>query len=679
MKRILFLILMIQTYQFCFLGYAETRFEKSSRKKQQIAEQIVWPRHEPLIFYLRRGRTMENWPEIYERQHAPENMRLMKEVGVRYGRLHFYKGFGLDMEMPEIRKSHQMADLMHKYGMKVSLYMAGTMFVETFYREVPEAKNWEQRDQFNRWVPYFDTQTFRHYACLNEPAYRDYIKKVIKIGIDSLKADQFFFDNIQLQPEPKSCRCPRCQRAFKEFLRRRYPTKEKVFRRFGYPDVDYIQINEWDVYNRPDDLTCIDDPVLQEWIRFRCESLANHCRDLAGYIKNLNPGISVGFNLKGLYGDNRIWLKAVYHPLYVGKCDFFPFDTHSMEARLDLETGALVSEIRSYKMARVLGMSCQHGGNDLEYAIHMAFNHQHLLNGYGYHGGPWSQRTTRSFTPLAEFFREYNDRYFTDTENIADVAVLRTWPSIAYSVWTTLVPTVLMEQVLIQHKVPFEIIFDEQINHIDQYRAIILAGQESLSQENIDHLLAYVRKGGTLIFTDNTADYNAWREKRLTNPLISVMGIHYQSLTTVRQLDKGKVVFIPKIEPTIPIRAGKRPFPSSQWVLPKNHETIYHAVIDNLAQGVSIITEAPLTTVMELLNRKKTKETIIHFVNFDFDKKLVPFRVQLKKQYKNKVKSIVFNLHEFDQPQKIKYFEKNGEMIFDVPSMRLYSMIIVSH
>ena len=41
---------------------------------------------------------------------------------------------------------------MHQLGMKVGLYMAGTMFPETLYHEIPEAKNWEQRDQDNKSV-----------------------------------------------------------------------------------------------------------------------------------------------------------------------------------------------------------------------------------------------------------------------------------------------------------------------------------------------------------------------------------------------------------------------------------------------------------------------------------------------------------------------------------------------
>jgi hypothetical protein len=82
---------------------------------------------------------------------------------------------------------------MHKLGMKVNLYVGGTTFTETLYREIPEAKNWEQRDQWDHWIPY-GIQTYRHYACPNEPAYRDYLKRVLKIGIQDLGADEIAFD-----------------------------------------------------------------------------------------------------------------------------------------------------------------------------------------------------------------------------------------------------------------------------------------------------------------------------------------------------------------------------------------------------------------------------------------------------------------------------------------------------
>ena len=659
-----------------------SKFERSALEKQEIAKNIVWFNHEPLAFPLRRGNLSEDWTEIYERQHTPENIALMAKIGARYGRLHFYKGFGLAYEMPEIRKSAEASRIMHSHGMLVSLYVGGTMFIETFYRETPEAVSWEQRDQYDRPVPYLvDTQTFRHHPCPNEPAYRNYIKKVLKVGIDSVGANQFFFDNYMLRPEPKSCRCPRCQTAFKEFLKRKYPSEKEAYARFGYPSVDYLKVNEWDTFNRPEDLTAINDPVLQEWIRFRCESMADQCREFYDYIKSVNPAVSVGFNLKGLYSLNRIWENAIYHPLYSGHCDYYCFDIDGMKVGLDRTTGAVVSEVRSYKIGRLLDMSCSEAAPGIELAEQMAFNYQKYLPGFGYHSTGYNHYAERDLSPLAEFFRFYNDRYYTETANVADCAILRTWPSMAYSISATSIPTILVEQVLFQHKIPFDIIFDENIETISRYQAVILPGQESLSQKIIDRLENFVESGGTLIFTGNTADYTDWRRTRTVNPLLSFLGFKTRpEVTTVRKVGKGILVYIPEIVPAVKIEpAGGWAFPSSQWVLPKNHEEIAQTIVRHLTHGPSLVTEAPLTTAAELLNREKSKETIIHFVNYDDRKTQSPFRVELKKQRKGKVNSVAFFSPELDEPLRIEFTEEGGKIIFTVPQMKLYSMVVVSY
>jgi hypothetical protein len=644
---------------------------------------------------LRRGRRAENWPQIYERQHSEENVKAMADAGVRYGRLHFYKGFGLQMEMPEIEKTRAMADLMRKHGMKVSLYVAGTMFVEAFRREVPESKDWEQRDGSGRPVPYTTTQTYRHYPCPNSPEYREYIKKVLRIGVETIKADQIFFDNVQLQPEPKSCRCPRCMAAFKQFLRQKYPTKEAAFLRFGYPDPEYVLMTEWDVYNRPEDLETVDDPVLQEWIEFRCRSLARHNAIFYDYIKSLNPKVAVGFNLKGLYGRNRMWLNGVYHPFFAGHSDFTPFDVGGTTARLDDRTGALISEIRSYKFGRRLKMSFEARlDDDLDCAVHMAFDNQQDLPGYGNLGGPSQFIGSRVFTPLTEFFREYNDKYFTAVDNVADVAVLRSWPSMAYSLGRTLVPTILMEQVLIQHKVPFDIISDDLISTIDKYRAVILPEQESLSRNTVDRLLAYVRNGGVLVFTGRTATYNERRERRGVNPLLSLMPQAARKGIHARAEGKGQLVYIPAIvraggnsateaveNPEIEVSTRVRPerMEPTEWTLPRNHEAILHAITDHLPQGLSITTEAPLTTVMELLNRAKTRETIVHFINFDRKKTSGPFSANLRTQFSGGVKSVNYLSPDADDPAPLEFKEAGGKVRFMVPATRLYGMVVVAY
>ena len=658
---------------------ALTRWERAARENRRLTENITWLTHEPPAFLMRRGDHFEDDPERYERMCDPENLKRMADAGVRYALIFFYKGFGLEYERPTMEQARRAAEVMHRLGIKVGLYIGGTMFTETLYREVPEAVTWEQRNQDDRWVPY-GQQTFRHYACPNEPAYRDYLKRVLKLGVQELHADQIVFDNVMLQPEPNSCRCPRCLQAFREFLRRKYPTKDAVLRRFGLPDVDWIRVNEWDNPAQPEGLAVLNDPVLQEWVRFRCESLANYANDLCDYVKRLNPDVAVLLNIKGVYSWNRYWANAVYHPLYAGHVDVLAFDTGGYDARLDAGTGALVSQVRSYKMARQLGVSCDAPlGDELWAAQHMAFGYETPVRGYA--GAPW-MAARGGTTPILEFFRHYHRRYYTGTSNVADVAVLRNWPSMAYSINATYVPATLLEQVLIQHKVPFDLLFDEQLQHLDRYGAVILAGQECVSGDQARRLLEYVRGGGTLVLTGNTGQFNEWREKRRSNPLLPA-----------RTEGKGRIVHIPEIqpgegkawkgrggvedaEPGATSQATSRMTPP-QWVLPKNHQEIHDAIVQGLPKRLSLTSEAPLTTVAELLTHPETRETLVHFVNFDRQHPLSPFKVTVRKQFGGSIKSVASVSPDADDPVSLRFEESGDQVSFTVPAMRIYSMIVI--
>ncbi|MFC1614524.1 beta-galactosidase [Gemmatimonadota bacterium] len=660
---------------------AMSRFDKSADEKQRKAKDIVRFSHEPVQFGLRRGKNPESWPAHYEKMHSPENIRLMASLGARYERLHFYKGMGLEYEMPDIRKTARAAELMHELGMKLSVYVGGSMFVETFFRENPQAAGWKQTDQWGRFVPYLvDTQTFRHMPCPNSRGYRDYIKRVIDVGIDTVNADQFFFDNYFLRAEPKSCRCERCMNAFHEYLREKYPTKEEAYNRFGYPDTDWIQVNEWDDFNRPEDVETVDDPVLQEWVRFRCESLADQCREFYDYIKSRNPKLSAGFNLKGLYSLNRYWYNAVYQPLFADHCDFFCFDIPGVEPGIHPETGALVSEIRSYKIARRLNMACSNGSPGVQLAEQMAFNNQKYLEGFGFHGAGYNHYAQRVFSPLAEFFREYNDRFFTHTDNVTDCAILRSWPSMAYSVSAVWTPVTLMEQTLIQHRVPFDIIFDMHMDSLERYKAVILAGQESLSMENIEKLRDFMQAGGTVVFTGNTADFNCYRRMRETNPLLTMMGLDRRPPVVVtRKVGVGKLVYIPEVIPALePESWGRWDLPPWQWVLPSNHGEIVQAIERNIPGGFSLRAEAPLTTAAEILNRDSSRETIVHFVNYDYKNRLIPFRTEVRPQY-GKVKKVEYYSCENDNPSELEYLMEDGQLVFTLPETGMYAMVVISY
>ena len=251
----------------------------------------------------------------------------------------------------------------------------------------------------------------------------------------------------------------------------------------------------------------------------------------------------------------------------------------------------------------------------------------------------------------------------------------------AYSINATYVPATLMEQVLIQHKIPFDLLFDEQLKNLDRYGAVILAGQECVANAQVQLLLDYVRRGGTLVITGNTGEFNEWREKRHKNPFLPA-----------RSEGSGRIVYIPEIRPgdlksqkgaaaaedAEPGAAGQHTPRMSppQWVLPKNHEEIFDAVAGGLSRGLSLKTDAPLTTTAELLTRPESHETIVHFVNFDREHPLSAFHASVRKQFGD-VKSVMLFSPDEDDPIRLN-FESEGDLVnFTVPAMRVYSMIVM--
>lgn len=656
---------------------AQTRWQRRAQRKLEMTRDVTWLTHEPIEFLLRRGDHGDNLAEHYQRMLEPANIRRMAAAGVTYGRIFFYKGFGLEYEKAHIEQARQAAALMHSLGMKVSMYVGGTMFVETFYRETPQAKGWEQRDQWNQPVTY-GQQTYRHYACPNEPLYRDYLRRVLRIGIEDLHADEIAFDNIMLQSEPHSCHCPRCIAAFASFLKARYPTREAAMSRFGYPDTSWIEAPRWESPEQPQGLSHLDDPVLQEWVRFRCETLANYSADLYRSVKELNPSTAVLLNIKGVYSFNRYWTNAIYHPLFRGHVDLMAFDTGGYDEHIDKKTGALVSQIRSYKVARRLDSGCEDAfSNDVRSAVHMAFGYQKPVCV----PAPMGSGAFNTFTPLLEFFREYNERYYTGTENIADIAAIRTWASMAYSINDTYVPATLMEQVLIQHKIPFDLLFEEQMGSLRKYKAVVLAGQECLSNAQIEQLLSFARSGGAVLLTPDCGRYDEWRETRPRKPF-----------TASRAQGKGKIIVLPEMvlsaasrsrhadvfqnpEPGATPERGSVMTPS-QWVLPTNHAELAQAVTGSMSGGPTVSTDAPLTTVMEVLDRAVSRETIVHLINFAPDP-LAPVTVHLNGQRFSDVTSATLFVPERDDPQRLELKSDGGQRTVVIPRMAVYAMLVL--
>jgi len=71
----------------------------------------------------------------------------------------------------------------------------------------------------------------------------------------------------------------------------------------------------------------------------------------------------------------------------------------------------------------------------------------------------------------------------------------------------------LFEQTLIQRQIPFDIIFNNQLKDLSKYSVLVLADQESLSDEQTSLIRDYVNRGGGLVATGNTSLFTEWRRQ----------------------------------------------------------------------------------------------------------------------------------------------------------------------
>ncbi len=660
-------------------------------ERRKLINEIAWPSHEPLMFLRRHGGGDVDDERNYFQYHTEENVRRIAATGLKMSRiLHFYKGFGLAAEQEEMQRTVELAAKFHQQGLKVPVYVGGTMFSETFFQEVPEAKRWVRVDQSGQPVTYGSHQTARYFACLNQPGYVDYLKKVLRKAVVEIKADRIFFDNFTLYAEPQSCHNEACVREFRRFLTRKYDAAGRI-RRFGFASVEGIQPPIWNVMNEPWRLDVISDPLFQEWIDFRCWTITNYYRQLYDSIKAANPAVSVGINIKGVMGRNRAFRDAIDHPRFADIGDWFELDP-GYAAGLS-STGSLVSEIRSYKIGQSLGVPYDfEAETELRLAEYMAFNYQKDTPGFGANGGfrelIWVPHLFRYF----DFFKENDERYYHDARSVGDVAILRGYASMANNNNTAHRATVLGEQVLIQHRIPFHIIFDRHLEDLSRYKALVLAEQECLSDRDIERIKAFVERGGGLVATGSTGSYDPWRRRRPVNGLGAALGYGTSGVVHGR-FGKGRYAYVPAIIPSsaAPVRggvrgaggedsfmaSGYRDFDPPQWLLPQNTGEILEALRWAAGGPFSAEIKAPPTTVIELTRKSDGTLLMLHLLNYDSKAPVRALDADLAVPGGRRAASVTLLSPDDGGRKSLAFSAAGGRIRFAVPRLLKYSVAVV--
>lgn len=658
------------------------------------------------IFRTRKG-GYQKWDiDDYDLSHSEEAVIKLKQMGVTMAMIHFFKGFGLKAESQQLEDAKKLAALCKKHGLRVGVYIGSTIGYETFLAEEPEARKWFVPDYLGQPVRYSAAQTFRKKVYFMHPGYRKYIKKVLRIAIKDLGADLIHFDNTSGQALQPVFFHPMAQDDFRFYLENRY-SDTQLRQRLGFSDVKYVEPPS---YTGP--LNVIIDPLFQLWTDFRCQILADYYSEMELYIQEMNPQVAVENNPAGLTGTNSLWSSGIDYPRLLPHTDAFWDESANPGYTSD---SILISKIRTYRMASLFNNTVftYTGESRLDMAESMAFNRQCLgmvggmLTGFelvrprtnrgfdnpyteGISGESWSDMQNK--VRYVKFFND-NFRFYKGARKISNVAVLHTYASLAFDNNRPYQSTWLFEQSLIQENIPFDIIFDKNLEDLSKYAVLVIPDQECLSDRNIGLIQTFVKSGGNVVVTELSSLYDDRFLRREDFGLRNLIGAEapawsgyddrkeqVPSTRLIRNVvSNSRVVYIPEVIPSFPKPAGA-PMSNRYWKLPLNHNELIESVKWAASDNLPLAVKAPLYVTSELTGSSDNSSLMLHLVNYNFatDTLVTGIGVNLRIPDGKKTASVKMFSPDRKETEDIKFTEDGKKINFTVPSLKVYDLIVIS-
>jgi len=459
---------------------------------------------EPLLFRVRRDGSNGYTPtsqqqDAYVQEHTSEMIAKLKDLGVNFVMMHCYKGAGLTAERESMDDAVKFARLCHDAGLRVGVYnYSGAFLWEPLFKEVPQASDWVLLDEIGKPRTY-GSATYRYYWNRNHPDAQAFYRKLVSFAINEIGADLLHFDNYVFGPG----RDVNSVRRFRQYLLDTF-TPEQL-KEIGIDDVNKV---EPPMTGPPDNL------LRRLWLDFSCQSLADSYYEMSRYARTLHNDILVECNPGG--PESCIRPPVDHGRLLQGGEAFWD------EGRQPgYYNGQLYTRIRTYKVARRMdNMAFAYTTTPLEMAESMAFNRDCLgcICWFEYAkivDKPGSEDPVSD--ALASFIRFFHIRrdLFRQANVVADVAVLRSFPSQVFAELKHAKLTYDVEQALIDNHVCFQIIYNQHLDDLKRYRVLVLAGCVALSDQHIKQIEQYVRSGGRICIIGPVATYDEWMHVRV--------------------------------------------------------------------------------------------------------------------------------------------------------------------
>ena len=458
---------------------------------------------EPLFFRVRRDSdsapryTPTRAEELaYEAEHGEEMITRLTEQGVNFVMIHCHKGAGMAAEQQSMDDAVRFARLCHDAGLHVGTYVdSGTLFHEFLLKEKPGAKHWIVRNDEGNPVPYINS-SYRHFHDRCHPEVQNHLREITRFAIEKVQTDLLHFDNYIIGPGSDVNSVDRFNRYLQETF------DPQTLRRHG---IDPLTAQ------RPKGGEA--GLLRRAWQEFCCRSLADSYHDLSAYARTLRPDVLVECNPGGV-------LPSVKPPvdhlrLYTGGDAVF-----DESGPIGFKNGRLRSRIRTCKIARSLGnMVFTYTATPLDAAEAMAFNFDCLgiickfeyarLTALPGRPEPPSPELAR----YVQFFQQRRE-LLRDANVVADVAILRSFPSQVFGEPAAAAMTGAVEDELILNRICFQILGEQHFDRFRNYRGLVLAGCAALSDSTIQHIRHYVARGGRLCVVGPLATHDEWMRPR---------------------------------------------------------------------------------------------------------------------------------------------------------------------
>ncbi|NUQ62213.1 MAG: family 10 glycosylhydrolase [Pirellulales bacterium] len=579
---------------------------------------------EPLLFRIRRdgGEGYTPSPEqlaAYQREHSPEMVAQLKQLGVNFVMMHCYKGGGLEAERQSMKDAVQFARLCHEAGLRVGVYnYSGAFIWELFFKERPEAKDWVVLNQDGSPMTY-GKAAYRYYWNRNHPDAQEFYKGLVRFAVEEIKTDLVHFDNYSAGPGWDANSVER----FRQYLQKTFSAEQ--LRQAGIADAASAKPPASPSASL----------LNYAWADFTSQSLADSYYTMSRYARSLRPDVLVECNP----GPVRAIMAA---PVEHGRL-LQGGEAYWDESLLPgFDNGRLRSRIRTCKVGRRMNNTVfSYITAPLEAAESMAFNMDCLGAICWFEYGKLVERPgfekpmSKALLPYVRFFHSRRD-LLRDAEVVADAAVLRSFPSQVFGGSKYAAMASAMEDALILGRVPFQILYDHQLAEADRYRTLVLAGCAAMSDEQAGQVRRYVEKGGRLCVAGPLATHDPWMAPR--------------NVPALDDLPQDRVVRIESGEDSV-------------------------AAISRACETLSVTVQAPPGLCAEYTAQPDRR--LVHLVNYRADGPVKDVAVELQIPSGRKVRSISLASPERGEDLAVKARIDAGKVSFTVPAVSMYEIAVV--